>query len=164
MEKIFKYKLDFYYQIALLYLITLIAYVILRGSIIEENFFLVFKDPILYIIIFFVLSSFIVLCLNLVRNRRLIIADDSIIFKHNFNERKIKISDIEWMYIGKEWSVRTAGRSQVIMIKTKDRGRLFRIRIGRYEHRRELLHLISDIAKNVPQKKHWKEILRKRYK
>ena len=34
-EKIFKYKLDFYYQSALIYLVTLILYGSVRGSLVE---------------------------------------------------------------------------------------------------------------------------------
>jgi hypothetical protein len=153
MEKAFKYKLDFYYQQAIIYLITLIVYAGFRGSIIEDSFFLVFRDPILYIIILFVVLSFAVLIMNSIRSKRLIIKDDSIVFYNKFHEREIKFSDIEWMYIGRERSVRTAGRSKVIVFKIKNRKRLFRIRIGRYEHQKELLQLIHEIGKKVPQRK-----------
>ena len=45
--KEFKYKLDFYYQQALIYLVTLILYAGVKGSFIENEFTLVFRDPIL---------------------------------------------------------------------------------------------------------------------
>lgn len=45
-EKIFKYKLDFYYQQSLIYLLTLVMYAGIRGSFIEDQFSFVFRDPI----------------------------------------------------------------------------------------------------------------------
>ncbi len=162
MEKSFKYKLDFYYQQALIYLITLILYVGLKGSFIEDSFSLVFKDPIIYIILFFVFGSFIILLLNVIRKRRLIIAEDKIIFSHKFHQHEVSLSDIEWIYIGRERSVKTAGRSQMLVFKLKDRLRLYRIRLGRYEHQKELLRLLNERVKEIPHKKHWRETI-KRY-
>ncbi|MDI6802393.1 MAG: hypothetical protein QME58_00925 [Bacteroidota bacterium] len=164
MEKAFKYKLDFYYQQALIYLITLILYVGLKGSFIEDSFSLVFKDPIIYIILFFVLGSFIILLLNVIRKRRLIIGEDKIIFSHKFHQHEVNLSDIEWIYIGRERSVKTAGRSQVIVFKLKGRLRLYRIRLGRYEHQRELLQLLNERVKQIPHKKHWRDTIKPYYR
>jgi len=148
----FKYKLDFYYQQSLIYLLTLIIYAGVKGSFIEDSFTLVFRDPIIYIIIFFVLMSFGTLLLNRIRDRRLIITDTSIVFHHRFTERKINFSDIEWIHIGRERLVQTAGRFQVIIIKAKHRRRAFRIRLGRYERERELLNVIEKIAEQLPKR------------
>lgn len=162
MEKAFKYKLDFYYQQALIYLITLILYAGLKGSFIEDSFSLVFKDPIIYIILIFVFGSFIILLLNIIRKRRLIITEDKIIFSHKFHQHEVNLSDIEWIYIGREKSVKTAGRSQMIVFKLKGRLRLYRIRLGRYEHQKELLQLLNERVKLIPHKKHWRDTI-KRY-
>jgi hypothetical protein len=148
----FKYKLDFYYQQALIYLLTMILYAGIKGTFFENNFILVFNDPILYVIIFFVGSSFITLFLNRLRDRKLIVSDKEIIFQHRFNKRTILISDLEWIHIGKERSVRTAGRFQIVIIKTKHRHRAFRIRLGRYEREKELLQLVERIAERVPRR------------
>ncbi len=152
MQNEFKYKLDFYYQQALIYLLTLIIYAGVKGTFFENNFTLVFSDPILYVIVFFVCIAFITLVLNKVRNRKLIVTDKEIIFQHRFNKRTIVIGDIEWIHIGKERSVQTAGRFQIINFKTKLRRRVFRIRIGRYEREKELLQLIERIAERVPKR------------
>src|ERR1051325_7535877 len=57
---VFKYKLDFYYQQALLYLVTLLLYGGIRGTITFERLPSLGADPILYIIILFVIISFVV--------------------------------------------------------------------------------------------------------
>ena len=62
-------------------------------------------------------------------------------------------TDIEWFHIGRERAVQTAGRSQVIVFKIKDRRRLFRIRVGRYEHEKDLVTEMQRIAARVPKGK-----------
>ncbi|MDP1678238.1 MAG: hypothetical protein Q8L88_15380 [Bacteroidota bacterium] len=152
MQNEFKYKLDFYYQQALIYLLTLIIYAGVRGTFFANNFTLVFSDPILYVIVFFVGIAFITLFLNRIRDKKLIVTEKEIVFQHRFNKRAISISDIEWIHIGKERSVQTAGRFQIINIKTKHRLRVYRIRLGRYEREKELLQLIEQIGEQVPKR------------
>jgi hypothetical protein len=152
-SKVFKYKLDFYYQQSLLYLITLVLYGGIRGTFTFERLPSLEADPILYIIILFVLISIIVLILNKIRDRKLIIAEDKLIFHHKFREQKIQFSEIEWLHIGRERMVQTAGRSQVIVFKIADRRRLFRIRVGRYERERELITEMQRVADQVPKAK-----------
>ena len=149
----FRYKLDFYYQQALLYLVTLLLYGGVRGTIAFERMPTLGTDPLLYIIGLFVVISFVVLTLNKARDRKLIVTDDRIVFHHKFNEREILFSDIEWFHIGRERSVQTAGRSQMVIFKIKHRRRLFRIRIGRYERERELMAEMQRIAGRVPKAK-----------
>jgi hypothetical protein len=150
MQKVFKYKLDFYYQQALLYLIVFLLYAGIRGSFFEDQFRFVFKDPIVYIMMFFVVIALVTLILNLFRERRLVITEDRMIFHSRQRERDIKFSDIEWMHIGREMLVQTAGHFQLIIFKMKGRKRLFRIRVGRYERDRELIAEMERIAQLVP--------------
>jgi hypothetical protein len=153
-EKVFKYKLDFYYQSALIYLITLILYGGIRGNFVEAKFEYVLNDPVMYVIVFFVLMSFVTLVLNLVRNRRLIIAGNRIVFMHRFHERHVDVKDIEWMHVGRESRVQTSGRFQVIVFKIRNRRKLFRIRVGRYEREKELVNEMNRIAAQVPRRKY----------
>lgn len=149
----FKYKLDFYYQQALIYVLTLVIYAGVKGTFIEDEFKVVLHDPIIYIIIFFVLAAFAILLLNRIRDRKLTVTDNEIIFHHRFNSHSIKIKDIEWMHVGKERGVQTAGRYQIVIIKLKDRRRTFRVRVGRYERDRELIKLMENISAQVPVRK-----------
>jgi len=151
--KVFRYKLDFYYQQALFYLVTLVLYAGVRGSLTFERLPSVLQDPILYIIAFFVAGSFVVLTLNRMRDRKLIVTDEKVIFHHRFHEREIPLAAIEWLHIGRERRVQTAGRSQVIVFKVAERRRLFRIRVGRYEREKELVREMQSIAQRVPKGK-----------
>ncbi|MGA9115904.1 MAG: hypothetical protein WB626_03920 [Bacteroidota bacterium] len=150
--RIFRYRLDFYYQSALIYLLTLVIYGGIRGSLIEARFEYVLDDPLMYVILLFVVTSFGALALNLVRNRRLIVGENVLVFRHRFQDRRIAIEDIEWMHLGREVRVRTGGRSQVAVFKLKDRRRLLRVRVGRYERDRELIQELGRIAARVPRR------------
>jgi len=152
--KVFKYRLDFYYQQALIYLVTLILYTGIRGNFIEDRFAFVFRDPILYIIILFVLFSFVALILNRVRERRLIITEDRIIFKNRFEEQVIPLDDIDWVRIGRERRIQTGGRFQVIQMRLKGRLRDVRIRVGRYDHEKELVQEMQRISALRPPPSH----------
>ncbi len=152
-EKTFKYKLDFYYQSALIYLLTLIVYGGIRGNFVEAKFEYVLSDPLIYVIIFFVLMSLVTLVLNAVRNRRLIITPDAIVFKHRWHERRVGVQDIEWIHIGRETGVQTGGRFQVIIFKMKIKRRFYRIRVGRYEREGELVLEMQKLAARVPRRK-----------
>jgi hypothetical protein len=152
-EKVFRYKLDFYYQSTLIYLVTLILYGGIRGNFVEAKFEYVLNDPIMYVIVLFVLMSLVTLILNYLRNRRLIVTPDAIVFKHRWHERRIPMTDVEWMHVGREARVRTSGRFQVIVFKLKGRRRLFRVRVGRYERERELVAEMNRLASMVPRRK-----------
>ncbi|MBI4547466.1 MAG: hypothetical protein HY707_05780, partial [Ignavibacteriae bacterium] len=128
----------------------LVLYTGIRGTFTFERLPSLGADPLLYIIIVFVIVSIVVLVLNKVRDRKLIIDKDQIIFHNKFHERSISVSTIDWIHIGRERTVRTAGKSQIVIFKIKDRRRWFRIRVGRYEREKELIADMHRIAANVP--------------
>jgi len=152
-KKEFKYKLDFYYQQTLIYLSALVLYAGIRGSFIENQFSFVFNDPIVFIFIIFFLFSLVTLFLNIYRNRKLILYDDKIVFHSRTLEREVPFSEIEWMHIGRERSVQTAGRFQLVIFKVRGRRWSYRIRVGRYERDRELVAEMEAIAQRVPKGK-----------
>ena len=152
-SRVFKYKLDFYYQQAILYLVTLTLYAGIRGTFEFDRLPTMGSDPMLYIIIVFVIISFAVLALNRARERKLVIAGDRIIFHNKYRDREILFSDIDWFHVGRERMVRTAGRSQVVVFKIKHRRRLFRIRLGRYEREKDLLAEMHRLGEQLPKGK-----------
>ncbi|MBI5216149.1 MAG: hypothetical protein HY960_10395 [Ignavibacteriae bacterium] len=158
--KVFKYKLDFYYVQTIFYLVALVLWAGFRGTFSLPKLPPMQADPILYIILTFVVVSLLTVLLNKLRERRLIVLQDRMVFHRKSHEREVLFSDIEWMYIGRERRVQTAGRFQVVLFKLKDRLRLIRIRIGRYEHEDELLIEMERIAEIVPKMKRPMQMLR----
>lgn len=153
MKKEFKYKLDFYYQQTLIYLSALVLYAGIRGSFIENQFSFVINDPLVFIFVIFFFISLVTLFMNIYRNRKLIVYDDKIVFHSRSQEREVPVTDIEWMHIGRERSVQTAGRFQLVMLKVRGRRWSYRIRVGRYERDRELIAEMEAIAQRVPKGK-----------
>lgn len=150
--KVFPYKLDFYYQQAIMYLITFLLYTVIRGTFTEERFVFIYHDPIAIIMLFFVLSAFVLILINRVRNRRIIVEDNAIRFVNRFKEWVLTTDDIEWMHITRERKVETAGKLQVVIIKRVGRKRLLRIRVGRYERPDEFIKAMQEIADRVPKR------------
>lgn len=150
MDAEFKYKLDFYYQQTVMYLVTFVLYAAVKGSVVETQFFLVFSDPILLIMMFFVVIALAMLVLNRVRGRKLIVNETGLIFHHRFGSHAISLKSIEWLHIGRERRVQTSGIFQVIVFKVKGRHRLYRIRVGRYERGKELVAAIEKVAVHIP--------------
>jgi hypothetical protein len=150
--KVFPYKLDFYYQQAIMYLVTLIAYTVLRGTFADEHFVFVYQDPIFTIMSFFVVFAFLMIVSNRLRNRHLVITDDAIKFVSRFKEWSLPFEDIEWMHITKERKVETAGKLQAVLIKRKGKKRIIRIRVGRYERPEHFMKAMKEIAQQVPKR------------
>ena len=150
METEFKYKLDFYYQQTVIYLVTFVLYATVKGSISETKFSLVFLDPILLIMLFFIMMALGMLVVNRIRGRKLIVSETGFVFQHRFGSHAIALRSIEWLKIGRERRVQTSGIFHVVVFKVKGRQRLYRIRIGRYERGNELIAAIEKIAVHVP--------------
>jgi len=148
--KVFQYKLDFYYQQAIMYLITLLVYTAIRGTFTETRFVFVYQDPIALIMLFFVVFAFSMIVVNRLRNKRIVIEDNAIKFVNRYTERVLSIDDIEWMHITKERKVETAGKLQAVIIKRKGRKRLIRIRVGRYERPDDFINAMQEINERVP--------------
>jgi hypothetical protein len=115
----------------------------------------------MYVIVFFTAMSLALLALNALRNRRLVITDAAVVFASRFDEHRVPVADLEWMYIGRERKVQTGGRSQVIIFKRRGKRRLYRVRVGRYEREQDLLQDMKGIAARVPALKHprWRRAL-----
>lgn len=152
-ERVYRYKLDFYYQQAVIYLATLVLYAGIRGNFIEDQFSLVFRDPILSIIIFFVVLSIIVLLLNIWRDRKLVLTEEALILRSRNRQQEFPLHEIEWIHIGKERFVQTSGHFQLITIKFKQKPFALRLRVGRYERSRELVAEMERIAQRFPTKR-----------
>lgn len=150
-ERIYKYKLDFYYKSLIIYLITLIIYILIKGRFFQERFEVVVKDPIIYIIAIFIGFFLAVLIANAIRAREIIINGRKIIFKNRFGQREVGISDILQVRFSREKRRRNTERSHVRIVKLKliNRKRLLRIRLNDFQDERELAHEFVAISKGT---------------
>ncbi len=153
-ERVYKYKLDFYYKSLIIYLITLIIYILIKGRFFQERFEVVVKDPIIYIITIFIGFFLIVLVANAIRAREIVINDSKIIFKNRFGQREVSINDIMHLRFSREKRRADEERSDVRIVKLKlrNRKRLLRIRLNDFQDERELVNDFKAISKRLVHK------------
>lgn len=154
-ERVYKYKLDFYYKSLIIYLVTLIAYILIKGRFFHESFEVVVKDPIIYIIAIFIVFFLIVLISNAVIAREIIIDDSKLIFKNRFGQREVEINEILSIRFSREKKHLNEEKSNVRIVKLKlqNRKRLLRIRLNDFRDERDLANEFKLISKKTLNKK-----------
>lgn len=150
-ERVYKYKLDFYYKSLIIYLVTLIIYILIKGRFFHASFEVVVKDPIIYIITLFILFFLTMLLANAIRAREIIIGEDKLIFRNRFGQRNVTISEIQAIRFSREKKRSRKDRSDVrfVKLRLKGRKRLFKIRLNDYQNEIELAKEFSIISKNI---------------
>ncbi len=150
-KRIYKYKLDFYYKSLIIYFITLIAYILIKGKFFQERFEVVLKDPIIYIITLFILFFLIILLSNTIRAREIIIDDSNLIFKNRFGQRVVNIKEIMHLRFSREKRRMNEERSvvRIVKLKLRNRKRLLRVRLNDFQHEKELMNEFKNISKGL---------------
>ena len=150
-EKIYKYKLDFYYKSLIIYLVTLIIYIIIKGRFFHASFEVVVKDPIIYIIAIFIIFFLTMLLANTIRAREIIVKENMIIFRNRFGQREVENSDILGVRFSREKKRSRKDRSDVrfVKLKLKNRKRLFKIKLNDFQDEVELANEFSIISENI---------------
>lgn len=153
-ERVYKYKLDYYYKSLIIYLITLIAYILIKGNFTHATFEVVVKDPIIYIIAIFIVFFLIVLISNAIRARQIIFDDRKIIFKNRFGQREIGFNEILHLRFSRPKRLSKEERSEVRIVKLKllNRKRFLRIRLNDFQNEKELVNEFRNISRKITAK------------
>ncbi len=153
-ERIYKYKLDFYYKSLIIYLITLLGYIIIKGNFTRATYELVIKDPIIYIIILFIVFFLIILLANTIRAREIIFRERMIIFRNRFGEREVGYNEILNVRFSREKRISREERSEVriVKLKLKNRKRFLRIRLNDFQSEAELIEEFKNISRQMHNK------------
>jgi hypothetical protein len=157
-ERVYKTKLEFYYKSLVIYLLTLVVYILIKGKFFQERFEVVFKDPIIYVISIFIIYFVIVLITNSVTSRKLIFDDKDITIRNRFGERKVSIREIAGVRFSRPKRQSKDDRSKVRIVKLKllNRKRQLRIRMNDFENEKELETEFRKISRNLTSKQ-WKQ-------
>ena len=135
----FKYNMSFYYQSTIIYFIVFAVYLIIRGQFIENNYTLVTKDPIIYLLALIVLVSLFSLIYNLFRNRHIEFNIDGVAFIDKFKSKQINKDDIAYIKLSKDRRYKKSKVLRFIRLKLKSRRRPVIIRPSDYENEHELI-------------------------
>jgi hypothetical protein len=138
-DKVYKYRMDFYYQLLVIYFVFFVLYAVIKGQFFEEKFQLVFDDPIIYILILFIAISLVIVIANIIRNRQIILKSDRLILKNRFGSREIFLNEILNIKIGKRRKRYEDVPYRIIKIKLNKRRKWLRIRANDYERGSELI-------------------------
>lgn len=152
--RIYKYKLDFYYKSAIVYLLFLVLYTVINGAFFAKQFTDLYKDPIIYISLIFILYTFFVLIKNAIRAKEIIFEDDKFIIKNRFGQREIMFTDILMIKFSREkkYGNNRKGNVSRVRMKLKDRNRLLRIRLGEFCEEKKLMNEFKVVAKTITPK------------
>lgn len=149
MPESFRHKLDVYYVATIAYVLTLIAYVAVRGTLEGGKFEVVLRDPIVYLLAICSAASLIGLGISVLLGRRVIIRDNTLVFVTRFKERVVKPEDIEWMGFRREEAKVRGGRAYpTARFKLHNRRRLLRLRVANFERKAELVRALKEWATN----------------
>jgi hypothetical protein len=157
-ERIYKYKLDFYYKSLAIYLLTLIVYILIKGRFFQERFEIVFKDPIIYLISIFIIYFVAVLISNFATAREMIFDDRSITLRNRFGQRSVSMSEIIGVRFSRKKRKTNNDSSEVrlVKLKLKNRKRLLRIRMNDFENEKQLESEFRNISRNLTSNQ-WKQ-------
>jgi len=147
-EKVYKYRMDLYYQLLLIYVGFFFVYAVIKGKFFEEKFTLVFNDPIVYILAIFIALFFFLAVWNIITARRIILKGDRAVLKNRFGSREIFYNEILDIRIGKKRRSRETPY-RIIKIKLLHRRKWLRIRANDFEKGSELIREFMKIKNPV---------------
>lgn len=150
-RRIYKYKLDFYYKSLIIYLVTLMFYILIKGNFTHETFMVVVKDPIIYLISIFIVFFLGILLSNAMRAREIIFEGRKIVFQNRFGQREVGFQEIMNVKFSREKKIIRQERSDVriVKLKLKNRKRYLRIRLNDFQNENELINEFKNISKNL---------------
>jgi hypothetical protein len=149
--RIYKYKLDFYYKSVIVYMLFLIVYVIINGQFFAKQISDLYKDPIIYISLIFILYTFFVLLKNTIRAKEIIFEDDKFIIKNRFGQREILFTEIMIIKFSREkkYGSERKGNVRRVRMKLINRKRYLRIRLSEFWEEKKLIQEFKNVAKLI---------------
>ena len=141
MKKTYEQKLDLYYVATIAYLVTLIFYAGITGTLIGERFELIWKDPIVYLLAICAVVSLIALLVAGVLNKKVTVGEDELLFATRFKEKTIRADEIEWVRFrrGSRGKLRDGVAQRAARIKLKNYRRRLWLRPSMFEESEALM-------------------------
>ena len=135
-------------------MLFLVMYVLVRGEFSNEKFSILFKDPILYIVLIFILYFLFMLIMNVLKAKVLLFNGDKIILKNRFGQRELDKSEILFVKFSRERKRNKEDKShiRIVKLKLKDRKRMLRIRVSEFNNENELIGEFKNISRGLSKK------------
>jgi len=151
-KKIFRYNYTFLYQSIAIYATTLVVYLVVRGLMIERQFFDIWSDPILYLLSAIIILSVLAIIYNVTLKRRIELVNGSILLKSSIRETSIEKANVRSIH---QSLIRGYGllKLPVLTIKLKTRRRPIRIRTYNFERSEELHQAVKEWASTLTEER-----------
>lgn len=152
-QRIYKYKLDFYYVSLIVYMLFLLVYILINGFLLDKQFKDLYSDPIIYVSLIFIIFFLILLIINAIRAREIVFEETKMIIRNRFGQREILFSEIQNLKFSKVRRKRVNGtrKSEISRVKIylAGRKRALRIRINVFWEEKKLLNEFRQLAKLI---------------
>lgn len=126
-KHIFRRRIDFIWPSIAIYLSLVLLYSIIRGSIHNWEFTVLLNDPFIILFSVFIGLSSISYLFRRLNALQLIFTENYLIFKTNFNERRVHISEIESITFKQKVLPEYVQPYSIITIVFKDNSRTIHI-------------------------------------
>ena len=144
--KTFPQRLDFYWKFTSVYSVSLLCYFIIRGFIEDFKFSHLIKDPIVILLLLFVIGPTIALLYNSYKKRSILVGKTYIIFKTRFKEKYYSIQEIRRIRVGRERLMRHRNRIiRIIRIDVMNRRLPIKIRVTSFWNSKELVQAVTKL-------------------
>ncbi len=150
----YTYRLEFYWKGIAIYAVALIGYALVRGlkeGMSSGRIQIVLMDPLLILLLAFILLSSLGLLISWLMKRSLVVDERGIILRNRFRERVISIDDISKMSIGREKIIKVRGAFKLVKIRLRSRRRLLRIRTSSFHDEHDLVQSLVQLREVVVQ-------------
>ncbi|MGB9697034.1 MAG: hypothetical protein ACPL2D_07060 [Ignavibacteria bacterium] len=152
-QRVYKYKLDFYYVSLIVYMLFLLVYILINGFLFDRQFKDLYSDPIVYVSLIFIIFFLILLIINVIRAREIVFEETKILIRNRFGQREIMFSEIENLKFSKVRRKRINGirKSEISRVKIylTGRKRPLRIRVNVFWDEKKLLNEFRHLVKLI---------------
>ncbi len=145
---VFPYRLDIYWKALAIYATTFIVYAIVQGTIQSTNFSITY-DPILLILLAFILLGVLAVSIHSFLRRRIVITPEEIRIENRLRSLRIPLVDIRSIRFRQPRLSRGGPQYRVVAIYLRRRRRPVRIRPGLYENEHQLVELLQALKQQL---------------
>ncbi|MCS7177112.1 MAG: hypothetical protein NZ960_05790 [Candidatus Kapabacteria bacterium] len=134
-ERVYRYRLDIYWRALALYLLALLGYGFVRGGIANGHFTVALFDPVVLLLLLFVVWTGVVLVWAWYRRPWIGVGEDYIRLSTRFREQVVRLGEVERIVLPR----RQRGWGRLVRIWLRQPRKVILLRPAAYERSQELL-------------------------
>ncbi|ROL62438.1 hypothetical protein D9V86_00670 [Bacteroidetes/Chlorobi group bacterium ChocPot_Mid] len=137
-QRVYTRRLDFYWQYIAVYAIALLVYALMKGTVSEKTISFEFWDPVVLLLLVFIISTNAALIYQYIKRKSIIISDNGFSLKTRFKEKNYPLNLIRRIAFSRERRIRTKKPARMIKIRLHNRRFPLRIRPSAFTNEKEM--------------------------